>query len=83
MRGRSRNALVRVREGEGATIKLLDMSRNERQPGCTFARKTQRHFAAKTLRGTGNKNVLTREFSHSRNLLPLSAVRHTPINQEL
>jgi hypothetical protein len=50
---------------------LIDVSRNERQPGCTFACKTQRHFAAKTLRGTGNENVLTCEFSHSRNLRPV------------
>src|SRR5262249_49034179 len=47
------------------------MARDERQSRCVFVRKSQRHFAAKTLRGAGNENVLTREFSHSVKLLLL------------
>jgi hypothetical protein len=53
------------------SVEFIDMSCDERQPRCAFARKSQRHFAAKTLRGASNENVLTSEFSHSVKLLLL------------
>src|SRR5262249_2026790 len=64
------------------SVEFIDMSRHERQPCRTFARKSQRHFAAKTLRGAGNENVLTLEFSHSMKLLLLFALRHTAISRQ-
>jgi len=63
-------------------VEFIDMSRDERQLRCAFARKSQRHFAAKTLRGAGNENVLTREFSHSVKLFLLFAFRHTAISRQ-
>src|SRR5262249_29608004 len=64
------------------SVEFIDMSRHERQPCCPFARKSQRHFAAKTLRSAGNENVLTLEFPHSVKLLLLFALRHTAISRQ-
>src|SRR5262249_50848669 len=64
------------------SFEFIDMSRHERQPRRTFARKSQRHFAAKTLRGASNENVLTRDFSHSMKLLLLFAFCHTATSRQ-